>query len=280
MRGREPLTLGMVFPFSAHNYDLRYWLAAAGIDPDADVNLIVVPPPLLSQCLQAGRVDGFCVGEPWNSVAVAAGHGQIVATKNQLWSHSPEKVLGVRAAWARRNPELTSALVRALVMACRWLDEPANRAETARILSSPNHVGVEQEILATSLAGRIRGYHGAWSDAQMIVFHRDAANFPWRSHALWLLAQMVRWGQVRQPFDLRAVAERVYRPDLYRSAVAGLGVDVPASDYKSEGVETPGSGTGFFGTEFYDPHAVMDYLRAFRIRSNEVDLAGFATLNG
>ena len=112
--GRAPLTFGMVFPFSCHNYDLRYWLAAAGIDPDNDVNLVVIPPPLLAASLKDGRIDGFCVGQPWNSVAVAAGTGIIVATKSELWAMSPEKVLGVRETWAARNADLVANMVRAL----------------------------------------------------------------------------------------------------------------------------------------------------------------------
>jgi NitT/TauT family transport system ATP-binding protein/nitrate/nitrite transport system substrate-binding protein len=274
-QGREPLTLGMVFPFSSHNYDLRCWLAAAGIDPDADVNLIVIPPPLLSESLRAGRVDGFCVGAPWNSVSVASGHGMIVATKNQLWPRSPEKVLGIREAWVQKHPELTSSLVRALVMAARWVDDPANRREAARILASPRYVGVAEDMLFRLLDGKIvrGGQLPVLAETDMIVFHRGMANFPWRSHALWLMTQMIRWGQVREPFDLRAVAERVYRPDIYRRAVASLGVEVPAGDYKREGVD-------FFGAETFDPQAVMGYLQGLRIRSNAVDLARFAPLNG
>lgn len=274
-QGREPLTFGMVFPFSCHNYDLRYWLAAAGIDPDADVNLIVIPPPLLSESLRAGRVDGFCVGAPWNSVSVASGHGHIVATKNQLWPRSPEKVLGVREAWVERHSELTSALVRALVMAARWVDDQANRREVARILASPQYVGVAEDLLYRLLAGEIvrGGQLPVLAEPDLIVFHRGMANFPWRSHALWLMTQMIRWGQVREPFGLRAMAERVYRPDIYRRAVASLGVDIPASDYKKEGGD-------FFGEETFDPQAVMDYLRGLRIRSNAVDLDRFAPHNG
>lgn len=276
--GREPLVLGMVFPFSSHNYDLRYWLSEADIDPDADVNLIVIPPPLLSESLRTGRVDGFCVGEPWNSVAATSGHGRIVATKSQLWPRSPEKVLGVRQRWAAHNPELTMALVRALVLASRWLGDPSNWPDAARILALPQYVAVPADILLASFAGSIPARPGRppWRDEEMIIFHGKAANFPWRSHALWLLAQMIRWGQVRQPFELVAVADRVYRPDLFRESVAGLGLDVPASDYKGEGTIV---GATHFGAHSFDPREIMDYLRGLKVRSAAVDLERFAAMN-
>ena len=272
-QGREPLTFGMVYPFSCHNYDLRYWLAAAGIDPDNDVNLIVVPPPLSVDALKIGRVDGVCVGQPWNSVAVAEGEGVIVATKSELWAMSPEKVLGVREDWVEKNPSLLSDLVRALVAACRWLDEPENRREAARILAQPRYVGIAEQVLLGPLTGAlVRGGRQAdVLDPDLVVFHRGYANFPWRSHALWMLTQMIRWGQVREPFDLKALTERVFRTDLYREAVAALGVPVPAEDAKRESV--------FFGNESFDPDAALSYLRDLPIRSSGADLSAFASLN-
>lgn len=276
--GREPLTFGMVYPFSCHNYDLRYWLAAAGVDPDNDVNLIVVPPPLIAESLKAGRVDGFCVGQPWNSVAVAEGNGVIVATKSELWAMSPEKVLGVRETWAARNPGLVSALVRALVTAGQWLDDPANRREAARILARPAYVGVSEEILLRPLIGPLvcGGRQADVPDPDLVVFSRGAANFPWHSHAVWLMTQMIRWGQTREPFSLKALAARVFRTDLYRAAVAGMDVAVPEADEKPEGA---GPAHAFFGGETYDPAAALAYLHTLKIRSSGADLDAFAALN-
>ena len=279
--GGAPLTFGMVYPFSCHNYDLRYWLAAAGVDPDNDVNLVVVPPPLIADSLKAGRVDGFCVGQPWNSVAVADGKGVIVATKSELWARSPEKVLGVRETWARRNPDLVRDLVRALVAAGRWLDQPANRREAARILAQPAYVGVAEEILVRPLTGAlVRGGRQAdVSDPDLVVFHRGFASFPWRSHAIWLMTQMIRWGQIREPFDLRALAERVYRTDLYRESVGGTDVNVPPSDSKPEGADADGGAAAFFGDGAFDPDGAVAYLRRLEIRNSAVDLDAFAALN-
>ena len=274
--GREPLTLGMVYPFSCHNYDLRFWLASAEIDPDNDVNLIVVPPPLLAESLKAGRVDGFCVGQPWNSVAVEQGSGVIVATKNEMWPMSPEKVLGVRETWAADNAALLSDVMRAIVAAGQWLDEPENRRVAASILAQPQYVGVPEETLLKPLTGHLKrgGGEPSIADPDAVVFHRHAANFPWRSHAVWIITQMIRWGQVREPFDILALATRVYRPDLYRAALASSGIAIPESDYKPEGEESD-----FFGGETFDPQAAIGHLRALPIRTAGTDLEAFADLN-
>ena len=282
--GREPLTLGMVYPFSCHNYDLRFWLASAGIDPDNDVNLVVVPPPLLAESLKAGRVDGFCVGQPWNSVAVADGHGVIIATKNELWAMSPEKVLGVREDWAEANAALVADVVRAVTLAGRWLDQAENRREAAAILARPEYVGVSEEILLRPLTGRLArgGGEADITDPDAVVFHRNDASFPWRSHAVWIITQMIRWGQAREPFDILALADRVYRPDLYRAAAAELGIATPESDYQGEGAGAPaaGEGTSFFADGSFDPRAAMSYLKALPIRAAAADLDAFAARNG
>jgi two-component system, oxyanion-binding sensor len=289
--GQEPLTLGMVYPFSCHNYDLRYWLTAAGIDPDDDVNLVVIPPPLIAESLRAGRVDGFCAGQPWNSVAVSQGTGAIIATKSQLWGMSPEKVLGIRESWAERHPRLTEDLICALTTAARWLDVPTNRREAARILSDPRYVGIADNLILSPLTGTLRTMPGKTErhDPDFVVFHNANANFPWRSHAVWMMTQMIRWGQAREPFELKSVAARVFRPDIFREAVAKLDMDeVPRRDYKREGRHqqkepSPSSGPSanqnFFGEEMFDPDAPIAYLRDLAIRSPAADLDGFAALN-
>jgi len=274
--GAPPLTFGMVYPFSCHNYDLRAWLASSGIDPDNDVNLVVVPPPLIAEQLKASRVDGFCVGQPWNSVAVEEGQGVIIATKDQIWPMSPEKVLGVRERWAEGNAALLSDAMRALVAACEWLDKTNNRGDAGKILAQPHYVGVPEHILERPLKGLLKlgGQTPDIADPDCVVFHRHAANFPWRSHAVWIVMQMIRWGQVRDPFDIRALAERVYRPDLYRAALAGSGVELPDRDYKAEGRDG-----NFFGGEVFDPEDVIGQLKALPIRAAGADLEAFAEHN-
>ncbi len=237
-RNLAPLTFGVVFPISTHNYELRYWLASSGIDPDHDVNLVVIPPPQMAAALKAGHIAGYCVGEPWNTVAVADGFGRVAITKHEIWNNSPEKVLGVTRSWARAHPSTHRALIRALVGACTWLDERIeHRLEAAAILAQPQYIGVDEALIAGSIAGNFRYAAGepARRCPDFNVFHRYAANFPWRSHAAWFLSQMQRWGQVDLAVDAQALIQQAYRPDIYRGAAAGLDLTVPQEDYKNEG---------------------------------------------
>lgn len=251
--GRPPLTFGVVFPFSAHNYELRGWLAAGGINPDFDLRLVVIPPPLMVANLDQGLIDGFCVGAPWNAVAVEAGVGEIVATKSRIWHNGPEKVLGVRATWAAAHPRTLNALIRALVEAAQWVERPENRRAVAETLAAPHYLGIAAPILAQAMAGDLPGRApgGAVNDPDFITFFRDDATFPWRSHAAWFTEQMIRWRQIDQDTDVCALAEQVYRPDIYRDAVRPLGLGVPDADWKSEG--TGASQGRFFGDAVYDP---------------------------
>lgn len=251
--GRPPLTFGIVFPFSAHNYELRGWLAAAGINPDFDLRLVVIPPPLMVANLDQGLIDGFCVGAPWNAVAVEAGVGEIVVTKSQLWHNGPEKVLGVRETWAQAHPRTLRALIRALVEAARWVEMPENRLAVAETLSAPHYLDIDAAIIARCMAGDLPTSDpaGLAPDPDFITFFRDDANFPWRSHAAWFIEQMIRWRQIDQDTDVCALAEQVYRPDMYRDAVRMLGLPVPDVDWKSEGM---GDAEGrFFGGAVFDP---------------------------
>lgn len=222
--GRPPVTLAAVFTFSSHNHLLRLWLASGGIDPDRDVRLTVVPPPHMVAHLSGGTIDGYCVGEPWNQQSQTLGLGRIAASSRQIWDSMPEKILGTTEAWAQRNPKTLIALVKAVVEAGAWLDEPANRAEAARVLSMPRYLNVPADVIARSL-----------DQPDFHIFHRQLANFPWRSHADWFLAQMVRWGQAPPRADLRAVADRVFRSDIYRAAASELGLPCPLCDRKIEG---------------------------------------------
>jgi nitrate/nitrite transport system substrate-binding protein len=197
----------------------RLWLSSAGLDPDRDVRMAVVPPPHTVAYLSGGAIDGYCVGEPWNQQSEALGIGRIALTGPDIWRGMPEKVLGCTESWAANNPDTLKALIKALIEACLWLDEPANRPEAARILSSPRYLNMPAEVMARTL--ELPGFH---------VFQRDFANFPWRSHADWFLAQMVRWKQAPADTDIKAVADRVYRTDIYRAAVRDMGVDCPDVD--------------------------------------------------
>ena len=215
----EPLTLGMVFPFSNHNFDLRYWLAAAGIHPDRDVRLVAIPPPLMVESLQAGLVDGFCVGEPWNTLAVTHGLGRIVATQSQLFPRAVEKVLALRASFAHSGERL-ARLLEALDAAARWADDPANHGALAARLARPQYLGVPQESIAAALDGRLHlGLGAAKRDVDFMYFHRYAANVPRAADGVWSYAQMVRWGQIAPSARAQRAAAEVFRPDIYRRSL-------------------------------------------------------------
>lgn len=219
-----PLTLGMVFPFSNHNFDLRYWLAAAGVHPDRDVRLVAIPPPLMVDSLRAGLVDGFCVGEPWNSLAVAEGLGSIVATQAQLFPGAAEKVLAVRTEFAESSSERMSRLLRALDRAAAWADDSAHHPALAAHLARPDYLDVPRPLIAAALSGRVPfGASPPRHDRDFMYFHRHAANLPSTADGLWSYAQMVRWGQLAPSSGQQRLAGAVFRPDLYRRSVAVAG---------------------------------------------------------
>mgnify|MGYP001286522954 CR=1 FL=1 len=273
--GKDPLRFAVVHPHSGHNYELRYWLAGCGIDPEGDVEIVIVPPPLMADALAASRIDGYCVGEPWNTVAALAGVGRIATVKASIWKSSPEKVLGVAEAWAETNPEALAALLRALYRAAVWADKADNRAELADMLSRPDYLGRPAEAMLPALSGRIRtGDGGEVQVDDFFVPLRKAANFPWISHALWYYTQMVRWEHVAHTPANERVARATYRPDLYRAALKPLGAALPAANSKVEGAltrPTPvGSAggdlvlgpDGFFDGKIFDPDRIEDYLAA------------------
>jgi NitT/TauT family transport system ATP-binding protein len=236
----------MVYPFSCHNYELRYWLAAAGIDPDRDVRLIVIPPPFLVDALRAGQIDGFCVGEPWNSVAVSAGVGTIVAPTTAIWPFSPEKVLGCRLEWAQRHPKQLASLQRALYRASLWCERPENHAELAALLAEPRFVGAQARLLRQALEGQVTLTTHS-KPTRLEGFYMPARHhgtFPWVGHALWFYSQMLRWKQVEFSAGQLAAVRSTYRPDLYRAALGSLNPDTPDQDLKVE---------RFFDGGMFDP---------------------------
>lgn len=270
--GLDPLRFAVVHPHSGHNYELRYWLAACGIDPD-EIEIVIVPPPFMVDALAAGRIDGYCVGEPWNSASVAAGTGHIVTVKALLWRNSPEKVIGVRKVWAEQNPEALAALLRALHHSARWCQDPANHAELAEVMAQPGFLGLPPTMQMPILTGHLQLGGGAAQAVDDFFLPFDkAANFPWKSHALWFYTQMVRWGHVVHTPENLAIARDCYRPDLYRSALRPLGVALPGANSKVEGalkvataVGATGAGLvlgpdGFFDGQIFDPDEIEAYI--------------------
>lgn len=260
----EPLpTLGMTYPFSSHNYEFRYWLAAGGIDPDRDVKLIVVPPPLTSDALAAGAIDGFCVGAPWNMVASGRGVGRIVAAKQDIWPSAPEKVIGMRPEWAESHPETVSRLIVALDAAARWCDDAENHDALAEALADPRFIAAPVDIIRHVLAGEFsldaKGNRRVIAD--YFTFHRDFANYPRPNHALWIYSQMIRWGQTTFSEAGLNAAKRAYRPDLYRKA---LGIGPDDADI---GLEGDREGDRFMDGHVFDPSNIPAYVEKFAVRS-------------
>jgi NitT/TauT family transport system ATP-binding protein len=279
--GRKPLVFAMTYPFSSHNYELRFWLAAAGIDPDRDVTMTVVPPPLTVDAISARAIDGFCVNAPWNMIAVERGIGRIVATKADIWPSAPEKVLGVSPDWAKRNPETLSRLIVALDAAARWCDDPDNHGSLAEMLGDPACVDASPDMILRLLKGELTIDPGGGTRRieNYLMFHGQAANFPWISQARWIYSQMVRWGQVAYDDASLAQAEAAYRPDIYRSVLAGSATAVPAIDSKVEGIGSsstvvPATGgdlalatDAFIDGRAFDPSDIPGYVSGFAIRA-------------
>jgi NitT/TauT family transport system ATP-binding protein len=258
-RGEEPLTFGMTFPFSTHNYQLRFWMAAGGIDPDRDVRLVVLPPPYMVDSLATKQVDGFCVGAPWNSVAVDLGIGVILHFVCDIVARGAEKILGMRASWALENPDLVRQLVRAHRRAADFIEDVANRGELTDILAAPNRVGVAPEVLRRTFDGRLKvAPDGATrtSERYLMVGRRGAAR-PDPVQAAWLYAQMVRWGQAPLSPALVAAANRVFRTELYDAALAAQD-----ATYADE----PADGIGAFAGPPFDPSDVAAHLAAWDIK--------------
>ncbi|MCC5834779.1 MAG: ABC transporter substrate-binding protein [Opitutales bacterium] len=281
-RGRD-FRMGVVFPVSTHNYELRYWLAAGGIHPglyrgpndtgtrDGDVTLTVTPPPQMPSTMAQGTIHGYCVGEPWNQAAVAQRIGVPVTTNYDIWKNNPEKVFGVTAEWAERYPNTHVAVVKALIRAGQWLDESIeNRQEAARILSRPEYIGADYEVIAASMTGTFEFEPGDVRDMpDFNVFFRYHATYPFYSDAVWFLTQMRRWGQLtegREDDWYHDQAKRIYMPEVWQEAARRLVAeghlsadDVPDTD----GFKDPDD--GFIDGVIYDGREPNAYLRQFSI---------------
>jgi nitrate/nitrite transport system ATP-binding protein len=231
VRAGESLTLAHTFATGTHAMWLAYWLAAHGIDPTRDVDRVVVPPPRTVAALQDGLVHGFCVGEPWHTLAIETGAGFNVASTQSMWPGHPEKVLATTAQWADAHPNTARALIAALLDTARYVDDPANRETVARRLAQPDLIGQPADLIAGCLAGQGRdGLGRQWQDKDgLTFFDAGRATYPYQSDGMWFLTQFVRWGLLREAPDYRALATEVQRTALYAEAAAAAGVPVPAS---------------------------------------------------
>ena len=283
----KPFNMGMVFPVSTHNYELRYWLASGDIHPgfyspndvsgqiQADALLSVTPPPQMPATLEAGTILGYSVGEPWNQAAVFKGIGVPVVTDYELWKNNPEKVFGLTKEFTQENPNTTLALTKALIRAAKWLDEDnnANRMEAVEILARSEYVGADAEVIANSMTGTFEYEKGDKRDVpDFNVFYRYFATYPYYSDAIWYLTQMRRWGQIADHKDdawYDEVAKSVYKPDIYMQAAELLIADglVDKADFPfgSDGYKDPTPAADIIDGIGYDGRAPNAYIDSVTI---------------
>jgi len=289
----KPFKMGMVFPVSTHNYELRYWLAAGGLNPgyyaphkgdtsgtiDSDVQLSVTPPPQMPATMEAGTIYGYCVGEPWNQQAVFKKIGVPVITDYEIWKDNPEKVFGVSQAWADKYPNTHIRVVKAMIRAAKWLDEGnnKNRPEAVKYLAQSNYVGADYKVIANSMTGTFEYEKGDKREVpDFNVFFRYNATFPYYSDAIWYLTQMRRWGQIAEHKPdswYMDIAKKVYRPDIYALAAKELIAEgkMNADEFpdfaREDGFKAPQ--TEFIDGVTYDGKKPNEYIEKFSIGLKE-----------
>jgi nitrate/nitrite transport system substrate-binding protein len=255
----EPLTFAMTFPPGTHAMWVRYWLAAGGIHPDKDVALIVVPPAQMVANMKVGKMDGFCVGEPWNARVIADGIGFTATNTQDIWKDHPEKVCAFTEEFAAKNPKTVKAVLKALHEASVWLDDMKNRPEQARIVSAATYINCPEDIIL----GRMQGHYDMGDgrkkdDPNYMIFSSRNCNYPQPKYAAWWLTQFRRWGMVEGAPDYAGVVRQVMRPDLYEEAMKEIGFKHGGRDDKPE--------TLFDGRKF-DPAKPEEYAKSFEINS-------------
>ncbi len=256
----KKITMAMTFPGGTHDLWIRYWLAAGGIDPDKDIELITIPPPQMVANMKADAMDAFCVGEPWNDQLIAQGLGYTAVSTGQMWMNHPEKSFAMRSDWVSKNPRAAVAITAAVLEAQRWCDNPANIGKMATIVSGRDWFKVPVTDIQDRLQGNFtmgdgRKYPNA---AFRMKFFSGYASFPYKSHDLWFLTENQRWGKLPMNLDTKGAIAKVNRSDIWRKAAAAIGGRGPAGD--SRGVEK------FFDGKVFDPGNPKAYLASLAIK--------------
>ncbi|CAN5318015.1 CmpA/NrtA family ABC transporter substrate-binding protein [soil metagenome] len=259
----KSIKAAMTFPGGTHDLWIRYWMAAGGIDPDRDIETIVVPPPQMVANMKVNTMDILCVGEPWNEQLIHQKAGYSAVTTGEIWKDHPEKALGMRAAWVEKNPRAARALLMAVLEALQWCDKDENKAELAEISAKRRWMNVPVPDIIERIKGNFDYGTGRVekNSPLLMKFWRDHASYPFQSHDAWFLTENVRWGQVPAKTDIKALISKVNREDLWKDAAKELGVpaaDIPAS--KSRGKET------FFDGKVFDPENPEAYLKSLTIK--------------
>jgi nitrate/nitrite transport system substrate-binding protein len=258
--GAPPRTFAMTFPPGTHAMWIRYWLASGGINPDTDVSLITIPPPQMVANMKVDKMDGFCVGEPWNARAIADRIGFTAATSQAIWKNHPEKVCAFTAEFADENPRTVRAVLRALHGSSTFIDKVENRPEVAEIVSRPSYINCPKEIILGRLLGKydLGDGKGEHHDDDYMRFQERDTNFPWKSHGIWFLTQFRRWGMLPEPPDYAKVVAQVHRPDIYREVARELAIAAPEGDMRPE---TLSDGVAF------DPGQPEAYALGFAVKT-------------
>lgn len=254
-----PMTFAMTFPPGTHAMWMRYWLASGGINPDKDVALITIPPPQMVANMKVGKMDGFCVGEPWNARAVTDKIGFTAVNTQDLWKDHPEKVLAFTADFAEKNPKTVKACIKAVHEASVWLDKLENRTEQAEIVSRPTYINCPKELILGRLKGEYDFGDGRKKhDPNYMIFSSRNCNYPQLKYAVWWLTQFRRWGMVDSAPDYNGIAAKVMRPDLYEEAMKEIGYVHGGRNDKPE---------TFFDGKTFDPKNPDAYAKSFEVHS-------------
>lgn len=254
----NPLTFAMTFPPGTHAMWIRYWLASGGIHPDKDISLITIPPAQMVANMKVDKMDGYCVGEPWNLRAISDNIGYTVITTQKMWPDHPEKVCAFTEEFATKNPKTVTAVLKALHLSSEYIDKMENRANVAEVISRPAYINTGKEIILDRMQGKYDYGDGRKEqDPFYMIFNQRDCNFPSRTYGYWWLAQFRRWGMVKGAPQYKQITEKVMRPDLYMTAMKELGVTVKAKDMQPTKLAD--------GT--FDPANVEKYATSFPINS-------------
>jgi len=258
----EPLSFAMTFPPGTHAMWMRYYLAAGGINPDKDVSLITIPPPQMVANMKVGKMDGFCVGEPWNARAIADKIGYTSVTTQDMWKDHPEKVCAFTAEFADKNPKTVKAVLKALHESSVWLDDLGNRPEQCEIVSKPTYINCDKDIILGRLLGKLDYGDGRTAQDEFYMhYSKRNCNFPQPKYAKWWLTQFRRWGMVSGTPDYEGVAKQVMRGDIYSEAMKELGVTDRAQD---------DSGWEMFDGVKFDPKGDLEaYAKGFAVANTK-----------
>jgi nitrate/nitrite transport system substrate-binding protein len=255
----SPMTFAMTYPPGTHAMWMRYWLASGGINPDRDVSLITIPPAQMVSNMKVGKMDGFCVGEPWNARSIADGIGFTAITTQQMWKDHPEKVLGFTEEFATKNPKTVKACMRAIIEASQWNDKLENRTKMAEVVGQPQYVNAAKEIILGRMLGDYDYGDGRKEkDKYYMTFFDRQTNFPMKSHGTWWLTQFRRWGMVKEAPDYKGIVDRVHRPDIFREVAKEMGIETPRGDAQKE---------TFFDGGVFDPAKPEEYAKGFAVHT-------------